>query len=133
MDDLKTGKVPPPAFVRAGLIPQDAMYAVERGVYGLREAPKRWADARTKDLKKVQSWVQTGSGLLPQTQMALHAQEYCTLPPQPPTPAQIEAAHAEDHKNFVVAVHSQQTRHLLWSEQVGIGSYQQLSGSSIES
>eukprot|EP00971_Amphidinium_carterae_P240445 4773285-Amphidinium_carterae.1 len=83
MDDLKTGKVaypfvgavdittaflsspmpegrkiflrPPPAFVRAGLIPEDAMYVVDRGVYGLREAPKWWADKRTKDLKTVQN------------------------------------------------------------------------------
>eukprot|EP00971_Amphidinium_carterae_P257719 5115696-Amphidinium_carterae.1 len=45
---------PPPAFVRAGLIPEDAMYAVERGVYGLREAPQWWADKRTKDLNTVQ-------------------------------------------------------------------------------
>eukprot|EP00971_Amphidinium_carterae_P261652 5190945-Amphidinium_carterae.2 len=37
---------PPPAFVRAGLIPRDAMYAVERGVYGLREAPKWRAEVK---------------------------------------------------------------------------------------
>eukprot|EP00971_Amphidinium_carterae_P156326 3099278-Amphidinium_carterae.6 len=51
---------PPPAFVRAGLIPEDAMYAVERGVYGLREAAKWWADMRTKDLKKVQVTLASG-------------------------------------------------------------------------